>query len=463
MSRKIIIFTFLSIGINFNLLQAEEEMPIFAKPGQCFTKSFYPPKYTNTTKITSTKNVKLSESTVKYKVIPPVYSWHEQRIKISDGTEKIVVVPAVYKTVYQRVLVQPAKKIWKRALSQNSKKAFNSCVEAASKAGMDTTNAISGTCYYEHFRPARYENIVGKLLSAEASQRIEVTPARYRTITKKITTSNSTMKLTPIPIKYKKVQEKIAIAPARTEWRKTTCQDRGCNQSEVVCLIAVPTTYKTVTKKVILEPAIAKKVALKPTYKYVKAQELLTPAKTRIIPIPAKYTSVSRVKKISDAKYSWSDVHGRNAGTRIRSECDKICLLETPAKYKKVTRKALVSPASSKKLVTPAKYTMVKVRKVERAASFKTITVPSEYLKIRVERERTKGYSKWMPMVCESNMTPKFIKKIQQALKFQGFYFGSIDGIWTLEGKNAIRAYQKANGLSVTRLSIETMKSLGIY
>ena len=445
-----------------NVASGEEEMPIMAKPGQCFTKSFYPPKYTKTVKTTSTKRVKLSESTVKYKVIPPVYSWHEERVKISDGTEKIVTSPAVYKTVYERILLEPSKKSWRKNVGAHSQKAFNSCVQAAEKSGMNIQNVEVGTCYYEHFQPAKYETVTEKLLAAEASQRIEAIPAQYRTITKKITTSNSTMKLIPVPIKYKKVQEKVVVAPARSEWKKTTCNNRGCNQSEVVCLVEVPRTYKTVTKKVILKPAIAKKVAVEPVYKYVKAQELVSPATSKVIPIPAKYTTINRIKKISDAKYTWSDVSARNESSRIHTECDKICLVETAAKYKKVARKVVVTPAISKKLKTPAKYTMVKVRKVEKEASFDTITVPAEYIEVKVERERTKGYSKWMPMVCESNMTPSLVKKVQQALKFQGFYRGSIDGIWNFEAKNAVRAYQKANGLAVTKLSIETMKSLGI-
>ena len=463
MKRQIGMTIIAMITLGNSISNAEEKMPIMAKPGQCFTKSFYPPKYTKTIKTTSTKRVKLSESTVKYKVIPPVYSWHEERVKISDGTERIVTTPAVYKTVYEQVLVEHAKKSWRKSLTMHSKKAFNSCVQAAEKSGMNIENAQIGTCYYEHFQPAKYETVTQKLLVAEASQRIESVPAQYRTITKKITTSNSTMKLVPVPIKYKKVQEKVVVAPARSEWKKTTCNNRGCNQSEVVCLVEVPRTYKTVTKKVILKPAIAKKVTVEPVYKYVKAQELVTPATSKIIPIPAKYTTISKVRKISDAKYTWSDASASNASSRIRSECDQICLVGTPVKYKKIARKVIVTPASSKKIKTPAQYTMVKIRKVEKKAEFETITVPAEYIEVRVERERTKGYSKWMPMVCESHMTPSLVKKIKQALKFQGFYAGNIDGVWDLEGKNAVRAYQKANGLSVTRLSIETMKALNIY
>jgi len=161
--------------------------------------------------------------------------------------------------------------------------------------------------------------------------------------------------------------------------------------------------------------------------------------------------------------YFWSDDSLKNAPTRARSQCDKICLTQTPPQYKTVTKQVLITPASSKKVKTPAQYKTIRVRKVIQEESFKTITVPAEYKEVRIERERTKGFAKWMPIICESNMTPSFIKKVQQALKYQGFYHGEVDGIWGQEEKSAVRAYQKANKLTVTKLSIETMKSLGIH
>lgn len=442
-------------------IQAIDEMPI-AKAGQCFTTSFYPPKVKKTVKTVATKRIKLSESTVKYDVIPAQYTWVEKRIKISDGKEKIIVIPASYKVVHERILLTEGDKEWKTSLDKNAPKAFNSCIQAAKSSGMDMLTAQNGTCYYEHYKPAKYTTTTQRILASEASQRIESIPATYRSITKKIATTSTTMKLIPIPIKYKKVKEDVTIAPARSEWQKTTCQNRSCNQSEVLCLVEVPRTFKTVTKKVILQQAIAKKVAVKPIYKYIEAEELVTPASTRTISIPATYKNINRTQKTQDEKYFWSTNQYKNASTRITSQCNKLCLVEKEPKYTTVTKKVLLHPATTKRIVTPPKYKTVRIRKVLKEASFKTIVVPSEYEEVRVERERTKGYAKWIPIICESTMTKSLIRKVQQALKFQGFYHSEVDGIWDIESKSAVRAYQKANNLAVTKLSIETMKSLGI-
>ena len=458
--KKSIILCSMLLSVSSNMLNAEEGMPIHANPGQCFTKLFYPPKVTKVTKIKSTKKVLVTDSSIKYEVIPAKYTWESKRVKVSDGTEKIVLTPAVYKTVYERVMIEPSFKTWKRGNS----KAFSSCVESVKSSGLDVENAQVGTCFYEHFRPARYTNITKKMLLAEASERFIVTPAKYKKVTKKIVTDATTEKLLPSVAKYKKVKAKVEIEPARTEWRKTVCQDRGCNQSEVVCLIEVPTTYKNITKRIVLEPSVKTEVSVEPKFKTFDTQELLTPATQKSIPIPAKYQTMVQKKKIADEKHYWTDASGKNAPTRYRVECDTICLVETPAKYQRVSKQVIVTPASSKKIKTPPQYKMVKVKKIEQKASFKKVVIPSEYITVRTERERTKGFAKWMPMVCEEMLTPKLIKKIQRALKFQGFYMGEIDGIQSFALKKAARAYQRNKGLAVTnKISIEMMKALVVF
>ncbi len=464
MINKIIMPIVVLSSATITLANSAEEMPILAKPGQCFTKAFYPPHYTKVTKIKSKKRVLVNEESVKYDVIPAKYKMVEERVKVSDGKEKIVTTPAVYKTVRERILITPSEKVWRKSLNTTSPKAFNSCVEASASSGMDISNAEVGTCFYEHFQPAKYANTTSKILASEASEKIVVTPARYKTVVKKIVTDSTNIKLLPSIAVYKKVKDKVAIEPARTEWRKTICGDRGCNQSEVICLTEVPTTYKKITKRVVLQPAVAKSVAVKPKVKTIKIEQMVTPATTQRILIPAKYKTVTKKNKVEDSKYYWSDASQQYASSRIKTQCNKICLTETKAKYRTVSKQVLVRPATSKKIKTPERYTTVKIKRVEEKARYKKTIIPAEYITVITERERTKGYAKWMPVVCEGMLTPDIIKKVQRALQFQGFYNGSINGIWNLKSKSAARAYQKEKGLAVTnKLSIETMKSLDIY
>lgn len=429
-----------------------------AKPGQCFTKAFFPAKYA-----TTTERVLASEPTEKVQVIPAQYGWGTEKVKVSDGTQRVVTVPATYKTVYERVLSKPASKTWRTSLNTNASEASDTCVQSAAAAGMNISGATPGTCYYEHYKPAQYQTVTEKVLASEASQRVEAIPAQYKTVSKRILVSEGTERLISAPAQYKTVNERVQISPARTEWKRTKCGDRGCNQSEVVCLVEVPAVYKTVSKQVVAKPAASRKVTTPPEYKTVQIQELVQPASSRAIPIPATYKTVSKSAKVKDATYAWSDASGKNAQTRTTAQCNQICLIATPEQYNKVSKKVVATPASTKTLTTPAKYTTVKVQKLVAPASEKRMAIPATYKTITKKQMVADGYAKWVPIVCKSNMTETTISRVQNALKDAGYYKGAVDGIWGASSKSATRAYQKAKGLPVAGLSVATMESLGLY
>jgi len=433
-------------------------MPLKAKPGQCFTKAFFPAKYT-----TITERVLASEASEKIQTIPAKYGYTTQKIKISDGTEKTITVPAQYKTVYSKVMTKPAQKTWRTSLNRNAQEASETCLQSAAAAGMNVDGATPGTCFYEHYKPAKYQTTTSKILAAEASQKVVAVPAKYRTVTKKILVSNGTERLIKQPAQYKTVKQKIQIAPARTEWKKTKCQDRGCNQSEVVCLVEIPAKYKTVIKRVVAKPIATRKVTTPAKYKTVKIQQLVSPAGTKTITIPAKYKTVSSTKKVSDGKYFWTDASGKNARSRSVSQCDKVCLTAKPAVYQKVAKRVVDRPASSKILKTPPQYKTIKTKVLITPASTKRATIPATYKTVTKKKKIAEGYAKWVPIVCKSSMTTTTIRKVQEALKREGFYKGPIDSVWGASSRAATRAYQKAKGLPVAGLSVATMRSLGIY
>jgi regulator of extracellular matrix RemA (YlzA/DUF370 family) len=429
-----------------------------AKPGQCFTKAFFPAKYA-----TTTERVLASEASEKVQVIPAKYGWGTERIKVSDGTQRTVTIPATYKTVYNRIMSKPATKTWRTGSSRNASEASNTCVQAAAAAGMDVNGATPGTCFYEHYRPEKYQTTTEKVLASEASERVQAIPARYRTVSKRILVSEGTERLIKSPAQYKTVKQRVQVSPARTEWKKTKCGDRGCNQSEVVCLVEIPPVYKTVTKKVVAKPAATRRVTTPPQYKTVQIQELVQPASSRTIPIPATYKTVTKRAKVQPASYFWTAANGRNARSRTTKQCDKICLTATPAQYNKVSKKVVATPARTKIVTTPAQYTTVKIKKLISPASERRQAIPATYKTVTKKRMVADGYAKWVPIVCKTNMTRPTIQRVQQALKDAGYYHGPIDGIWGSSSRSATRSYQKAKGLPVAGLSVATMEALGLY
>jgi hypothetical protein len=212
-----------------------------------------------------------------------------------------VLLPATYDISEEQVLVQPAEK----------------------KIEIDE---------------ARYEWVEEAVLVKEAATRLETIPAEYGEVTEKVLVKPEGRELVTVPARYQITTEKILDKPAHTVWKrargpidkalKTTYDE---STGEVMCLVEVPATYRTiekrrlvapattkevvtpaeyntVTKKVLKTPARTQEVMVPAEYKTVKMQKLIEPAREREISVPARYETVTRQAKLTDEKMAWREV-----------------------------------------------------------------------------------------------------------------------------------------------------------
>jgi len=116
-----------------------------------------------------------------------------------------------------------------------------------------------------------------------------------------------------------------------------------------------------------------------------------------------------------------------------------------PAEYKTITRRVLSNAASTSQTVIPAEYKTITSRQMVSAGSV----------------------TDFREVLCESDMTSSTISKIQRALQAAGYDPGPIDNVMGGKTRDALRAYQEANGLEVSvqgnNIPLETLKSLGVY
>jgi len=72
--------------------------------------------------------------------------------------------------------------------------------------------------------------------------------------------------------------------------------------------------------------------------------------------------------------------------------------------------------------------------------------------------------------LCKANRTIKLITRLQAVLRDKGYLKSKlagqdtlIDGVWGTDTLNAVKAYQKANGLAYGQLTIETLEHIGVF
>lgn len=187
-------------------------------------------------------------------------------------------------------------------------------------------NARAGECYTRVFVPPVYKTVSERVLKKEASEIIEIIPAKYELteeevmvrgpsqrmelipathewVEETVLIKESSSRLERIPAQFETVSEQVLDRPAHTVWKKGTGPIQKINEStgEIMCLVEIPATYKTIYKRMQIAPASTKEITIPAEYKTVRKQVMKTPPTYRTIDIPAEYQMVKVNKLVSPA------------------------------------------------------------------------------------------------------------------------------------------------------------------
>ncbi|WP_199899761.1 peptidoglycan-binding domain-containing protein [Shewanella marina] len=434
-------------------------LPPHAKPGECYARLWVDPVYR-----TRSEQVLAKSASTHVEVLPAKYETVQEQVLVSEASSKLIPIPAKYGTKQERVLVSESHRSWHIRPDMTSPKASQDLLDKAQQYGVNLDGTRPGTCYHEHFRPAKYGHEDEQVLLSEASETITTTPAKYRMVDKRVLVKEASSRLVEIPAEFETVSEQVIDKPAHQIWKKGKgpIQRIDSSTGEIMCLVDVPATYKTITKRVLKTPATTREIEIPAVYKTVKVQEQIAAPKETRTTIPAKYGSVSKQVKLSDGEFVWHEVHDRSLSKHSRTG-NEICLVEVPAKYKTVNVKTVMTPASYKTVDIPAAYKTVSVQKLVTPAKELTTDIPAQYKTVTSEELVKEGYMEWRSILCETNMTRSRIMDIQRALQSRGYNPGKIDGVVGVDTMMAVNKFQRDNDLPVDELlNIATIKKLGV-
>jgi len=157
--------------------------------------------------------------------------------------------------------------------------------------------------------PAKYENATERLLVKEATTRIVPVAATYKTVTETVEVKPAQTVLKKVPAVFETQSERVLVKAAHTVWKRgagfqsSALQTRIDNGTgEIMCLVEVPATYKTVTKRVLKTPERVVEQQIPAKYQKVTKRVVNTPATTKTVTIPAEYKNVVVKREVSPAK-----------------------------------------------------------------------------------------------------------------------------------------------------------------
>jgi len=172
--------------------------------------------------------------------------------------------------------------------------------------------------------PPQFEVAEERVLVKEADERLEVVPATYGWAEERVLIKPASTNYTTQPALYKTITERVLDKPEHTIWKKGSGPITRVDAAtgEIMCLVTVPASYKSVSKQVLVKDAESQATEIPAEYRTIKKRVMKTPPATRKITIPAEYKSV-KVRKLV-----------KPAGTQAT---------EVPARFQTIERRKMVA------------------------------------------------------------------------------------------------------------------------
>jgi len=168
-------------------------------------------------------------------------------------------------------------------------------------------NAKPGECYARVYVGPKYKTISKQVMIQPATEEIKILSAKYEPAEKQVLVSEATTEYKEIPAVYKWVSEKILVKEAHTIWKKGRGNIEKIDNAtgEVMCMVHVPPSYKTVKKRIMVSPARIEEITKPAIYKTIKYQKLIHPPEKQVVPIPAQYKTITKKVQIADGQMIW--------------------------------------------------------------------------------------------------------------------------------------------------------------
>ena len=436
-------------------------LPPNAAPGECYARVWVDAEYE-----TREEQVLVSQASKKINVIPAQYETVTETVEISAASSRLETTPAVYGTETEQVLVRDSRRIWRVGKKNNDAPASNALLSAATAHGIDLSSARVGMCFHEHYVPATYRTESENVLVKAATEQVNIIPAQYETVEKRVLVREASTKLVTVPAEYGVEEEQIIDKPAHTIWKKGTGPIQRIDEAtgEIMCLVEVPATYKTVKRTVLVSPATTQTVEIPAEYDTVQVTQLVSAAREERAPIEAVYNTVERQVVDVEAGFTWHEISNNDHPSSTKTG-NQICLTEIPAEYRTVERTVVAQAAQTRSIDIPAKFGQVEVTKLVAAAREEVTEIPAEYRSVEKRELVRDGYMAWRSILCETNMTANRIADIQRALQQAGHDIGpgGVDGVIGTDTIKAVNSFQRANDLPVDKyLNIATLQALGV-
>lgn len=298
---------------------------------------------------------------------------------------------------------------------------YASGMVAGSQSIPPMPDARAGECFALVKIPEQFRSYQQEYEVRAASERIETTPPRYEMVTEQYVVREAYERMEVVPASFRTVTEQVEVAPPSVRYQS----------SEPV--------YETVTEQVLEQPA---RTVWKRGTGPIQRIDNATGEIMCLVEEPAVYRTVTR---------------------RVLKTPAQVQEITVPGQVGTVSRQVIDRPAEVRRVVVPEQLGTRTVRKLVEPGGVRRIPIPAQLATTTVRELVSPARLEWRSVLCQTNMTPEVIARVQQSLASSGYNPGPINGRLGPETIGALNQYQRSRQLPVDQyLNMETVRALGV-
>lgn len=260
-----------------------------ATPGMCFYEHYKPATIQK-----NEEDVLIAEATELLEVIPASYSASTQEVMVRPQSNRYLATPVKYKTVQEKVLIEPAKSVWKKG-----------------EGLVQKVDNLTGDIMCRVEIPAVYKEFSKQVVQTRPNATLIPVPETKKTFDISVLGADAQEVRKPVAATYETVETFQTIGEASYSWVAGSpgdADEMGKHTGKVVCLKETPAVIKTFEQTLVKTPGSFEAETLAAVYEDVRVKNLVSNALITKTPILAENQSFTKTMKISDARLEWRPV-----------------------------------------------------------------------------------------------------------------------------------------------------------
>lgn len=429
--------------------------------GDCFARVEVPASYGY-----ERVELPIRSPTARFQIEPARFELATHTITLSPAHDVLTLSDARYDSETHRIERPDTGPRWVRGALDGDRPPSVQDMAALKASGIRPDRVEPGQCVIEYYKPGKTIAASRRVMVHEADEVLSIEAAQFAPERHEIVLAPAHGRLVEIPAVWRDDEAEVITESARIDWEaanldEATADGQDEDATLVLRRVNVPAQTQRVPIRRIETPAMITRIEQAATTETVDVQRLVRDARVVREPLAARYRTIDLPVRVEPGDYRWT-LQGDAVEAGLEPTDRRLCLREAESNAVEYERTVVREPARVTAKRVPAITEERAVQRLVADASYVRTEVPAVTRRLTRRTLQAPAHQAWQPVVCEADLSPALVERVQRGLLDAGHSPNGVDGLMGPGTRRALQAFQSEAGLATGALTLQSLDRLGI-